>query len=147
MLQFCTYVLPMFLVNGLTMIAITAAIFIVNIYAGIIMLIFDPIILLWLILYWKYSNDYNHMKRERSSDITATINERIHGSTTIQGFNREDQLVDEFRKLNDEYTDSATKLVNLNRLSGDNLAGVMQSFVFALMVIIFSLAFLSPAET
>ncbi|HIV82727.1 MAG TPA: ABC transporter ATP-binding protein, partial [Candidatus Salinicoccus merdavium] len=51
MLQFFTYVLPMFLVNGLTMIAITAAIFIVNIYAGIIMLIFVPIILLWLILY------------------------------------------------------------------------------------------------
>src|SRR5699024_5017378 len=147
MLQFFTYVLPMFLVNGLTMIAITAAIFIVNIYAGIIMLIFVPIILLWLILYRKYSNDYNHMKRERNSDMNAAINESINGMTTIQVFNREDQIEDEFRKLNDEYTDSATKLVKLNGLSGDNLAGVMQSFVFALMVIIFSLAFLSPAET
>src|SRR5699024_927573 len=82
MLQFFTYVLPMFLVNGLTMIAITAAIFIVNIYAGIIMLIFVPIILLWLILYRKYSNDYNHMKRERNSDMNAAINESIDRKST-----------------------------------------------------------------
>ena len=146
MLEFFTYVLPMFLVNGLTMMAITVAIFIVNIYAGIIMLIFVPIILLWIIVYRKYSNDYNHMKRERNSDMNAAISESINGMTTIQVFNREKQIESEFKDLNDEYTDSATKLVKLNGLSGDNLAGVMQSFVFALMVIVFSLAFLSPSE-
>lgn len=146
MLEFFTYVLPMFLVNGLTMLAITVAIFIVNIYAGIIMLIFVPIILLWIILYRKYSNDYNHLKRERNSDMNAAINESINGMATIQVFNREKQIESEFEELNDEYTDSATKLVRLNGLSGDNLASAMQSFVFALLVIVFSLAFLSPAE-
>src|SRR5699024_7748296 len=96
--------------------------FIVNIYAGIIMLVFVPIILLWLILYRKYSNDYNHMKRERNSDMNAAINESINGMTTIQVFNREKQVESEFRTLNDEYTDSATRLVKLNGLTGDNLA-------------------------
>lgn len=146
MLEFFTYVLPMFLVNGLTMLAITVAIFIVNVYAGIIMLIFVPIILLWIILYRKYSNDYNHLKRERNSDMNAAINESINGMTTIQVFNREKQIESEFEELNDEYTNSATKLVRLNGLSGDNLASAMQSFVFALLVIVFSLAFLSPVE-
>ncbi len=146
MLEFFTYVLPMFLVNGLTMLAITVAIFIVNIYAGMIMLIFVPVILLWIILYRKYSNEYNHLKRERNSDMNAAINESINGMTTIQVFNRERQIESEFKKLNDEYRESATKLVKLNGITGDNLASGMQSFVFALMVIVFSLAFLSPSE-
>lgn len=146
MLEFFTYVLPMFLVNGLTMLAITVAIFMVNIYAGIIMLIFVPIIIMWIIIYRKYSNDYNHQKRERNSDMNAAINESINGMTTIQVFNREEQIESEFEQLNDDYTDSATKLVKLNGLSGDNLASAMQSFVFALLVIVFSLTFLSPVE-
>lgn len=146
MLEFFTYVLPMFLINSLTMLAITAAIFIVNVYAGIVMFIFVPLILLWIVLYRRYSNDYNHMKRERNSDMNALINESISGMSVIQIFNREKMVGDEFGKLNDEYTESAKKLVRLNALTGDNLASLMQSAVFALMVLVFSSAFLSPAQ-
>src|SRR5690625_6384548 len=51
MLEFFTYVLPMFLVNGLTMLAITVAIFIVNLFAGMIMVYFVTVFLLCYILY------------------------------------------------------------------------------------------------
>lgn len=146
MLEFFTFVLPMFLINGLTMLAITIAIFIVNVYAGIVMLIFVPIILLWIVMYRKWSNDYNHQKRERNSDMNAMINESISGMPVIQIFNRESMVERDFAKLNDEYTDSATRLVRLNGLTGDNLAGTMQSVVFALMVLIFSFTFLSPGQ-
>lgn len=146
MLEFFTFVLPMFLINGLTMLAITIAIFIVNVYAGIVMLIFVPVILLWIVMYRKWSNDYNHQKRERNSDMNAMINESISGMPVIQIFNRESMVERDFAKLNDEYTDSATRLVRLNGLTGDNLAGTMQSIVFALMVLVFSSTFLSPGQ-
>ncbi len=145
-LQFFTAVLPTVLVSGLTMIAILVAIFIINPFAGLVMLAFVPIIILWMVLYRKYSNDFNHTKRERNSDMNAMINESINGMPIIQVFNRENQIYDEFSQINDEYIKSSTSLVKLNSFTGYNLAGTLNSLVFAFMVLIFSLMFLSPAE-
>ena len=145
-LQFFTAVLPTVLVSGLTMLAILVAIFIINPYAGLVMIAFVPVIILWMVLYRKYSNDFNHTKRERNSDMNAMINESINGMPIIQVFNRERQIYDEFSQVNEEYIKSSTSLVKLNSFTGYNLAGTLNNLVFAFMVLIFSLMFLSPGE-
>lgn len=145
-LQFFTVVLPTLLVSGLTMIAITIAVFYINVFSGVVMLLAVPLVIIWMILYRKYSNDFNHTKRERNSDMNAMINESIKGMPIIQVFNREKQIYDEFGEINEEYTKSATNLVKLNSLTGHNLASTLMSLVFAMMVLVFSMMYLSPTQ-
>lgn len=145
-LQFFTVVLPTLLVSGLTMIAITIAVFYINVFSGVVMLLAVPLVIIWMILYRKYSNDFNHTKRERNSDMNAMINESINGMPIIQVFNREKQIYDEFGDINEEYTKSATNLVKLNSLTGHNLASTLMSLVFAMMVLVFSMMYLSPTQ-
>ncbi|MFC3899943.1 ABC transporter ATP-binding protein [Aliicoccus persicus] len=145
-LQFFTVVLPTLLVSGLTMIAITIAVFYINVFSGVVMLLAVPLVIVWMILYRKYSNDFNHTKRERNSDMNAMINESINGMPIIQVFNREKQIYDEFGEINEEYTKSATNLVKLNSLTGHNLASTLMSLVFAMMVLVFSMMYLSPTQ-
>lgn len=145
-LQFFTVVLPTILVSALTMLAITIAVFFINAFSGIVMLLAVPLVVVWMILYRKYSNDFNHTKRERNSDMNAMINESINGMPIIQVFNREEQIYDEFGEINAEYTKSATNLVKLNALTGHNLASTLMSLVFAMMVLVFSMMYLSPTQ-
>ncbi|NMA81421.1 MAG: ABC transporter ATP-binding protein [Jeotgalicoccus halophilus] len=144
-LQLFASVIPMFMVSILTIFSITAIVFYVHFWTGIVMLLFIPVTLIWGILYKKYSNENNHIKRERNSDMNAMINESINGMPIIQVFNREEQIRDEFEKINDEYYDSAKGLVKLESLSGENLANTIRSIVFAILVYIFAATFLSDS--
>lgn len=144
-LQLFASVIPIFMVSILTIFSITAIVFYVHFWTGIVMLLFIPVILIWGILYKKYSNENNHIKRERNSDMNAMINESINGMPIIQVFNREEQIRDEFEKINDEYYDSAKGLVKLESLSGENLANTIRSIVFAILVYIFAATFLSDS--
>lgn len=142
-LQLFAEVIPMFLVGTLTIFGIVGIVFYVHTWTGIVMLLFIPVIIIWGVLYKKYSNDNNHIKRERNSDMNAMINESINGMPIIQVFNREAQIESEFKKINDEYYDSAKGLVKLESLTGENLANTIRSLVFAILVYIFATTFLS----
>lgn len=141
-LQLFASVIPMFMVSILTIFSIVGIVLYVHFWTGIVMLVFIPIVIIWGVLYKKYSNDNNHIKRERNSDMNAMINESINGMPIIQVFNREDQIKDEFEKINDEYYDSAKGLVKLESLTGENLANTIRSLVFAILVYIFTTTFL-----
>src|SRR5699024_6724057 len=144
-LQLFASVIPMFMVSILTIFSITAIVFYVHFWTGIVMLLFIPVIIIWSVLYKKYSNENNHIKRERNSDMNAMINESINGMPIIQVFNREEQIRDEFEKINDEYYDSDKGLVKHESISGENLANTIRSFVFAILVYIFAATFLSDS--
>lgn len=144
-LQLFASVIPMFMVSILTIFSITAIVFYIHVWTGIVMLLFIPVIIIWGVLYKKYSNENNHIKRERNSDMNAMINESINGMPIIQVFNREAQIKNEFEKINDEYYDSASGLVKLESLTGENLANSIRSLVFAILVYIFASAFLGDA--
>lgn len=145
-LQMFSVVLPMFMVSALTVGAITVIIFTINFWTGLIVLIFLPMVILWMILYRKYSNDYNHNKRERNSDMNAMINESINGMPIIQIFNREAQIEDEFKTLNDDYVKNSKRLINLESATGENLLETFRSLIFAIMVYIFASSFLSDTQ-
>ena len=145
-LEMFSVVLPMFMVSALTVGAITIIIFTINVWTGIMMLIFIPVIILWMVLYRKYSNDYNHNKRERNSDMNAMINESINGMPVIQVFNRERQIEEEFGELNDDYVKNSKRLINLESATGENLLESFRSLIFAVMVYIFASGFLNDAQ-
>src|SRR5699024_10973458 len=107
-LQLFASVITMFIVSILTSFSITAIVFYVHFWTGVVMLLFIPVIINWSVLYKKYSNENNQIKRERNSDMNAMINESINGMPMIQVFNREEQIRSEFEKINDEYYDSAS---------------------------------------
>lgn len=145
-LQMFSVVLPMFMVSALTVGAITVIIFTINLWTGLMMLIFIPLVILWMILYRKYSNDYNHNKRERNSDMNAMINESINGMPIIQIFNREAQIEEEFGALNDNYVKNSKRLINLESATGENLLESFRSLIFAVMVYIFASGFLNDTQ-
>ncbi|KKK35914.1 ABC transporter ATP-binding protein [Salinicoccus sediminis] len=145
-LEMFSVVLPMFMVSALTVGTITVIIFTINVWTGIMMLIFIPVIILWMVLYRKYSNDYNHNKRERNSDMNAMINESINGMPVIQVFNRERQIEEEFGELNDDYVKNSKSLINLESATGENLLESFRSLIFAVMVYIFASSFLDDAQ-
>lgn len=136
-------VIPTFLVSILTIVGITGAIYFVSPFAGMVMLAFIPVIILWIIIYRVYVNKHNHVKRERNSDMNAMINESINGMPIIQVYNQEQKIAGEFKQLNDQYTKSAMKIVNADSLTGDNLVDSMRSIVFAILIYIFASTFLS----
>ena len=109
------------------------------------MLIFMPIIIVWGMLYKKYSNDNNHIRREKNSEMNAMINESINGMPIIQVFNRQEQIADEFEAINDDYYKSTKGLIQLESLTGDNLANNIRSIVFAILVYIFASVYLSES--
>lgn len=143
-LNMFSVVLPLFLVSSLTVGAITVITLFINVWTGLIMLLFVPIIIVWMILYRKYSNEFNHTRRERNSDINAMINESISGMSIIQVFNREAQVTREFEALNDDYMKNTGSLIKLESASGQNLMGTLRSLLFAVMVYIFASSFLDP---
>lgn len=145
-LEMFSVVLPLFMVSALTVGTVTVIIFTINVWTGVMMLIFIPVVISWMILYRKYSNDYNHNKRERNSDMNAMINESINGMPIIQIFNRERQIEEEFGELNDDYVKNSKRLINLESATGENLLESFRSLLFAIMVYIFASGFLNDAQ-
>lgn len=145
-LEMFSVVLPLFMVSALTVGTVTVIIFTINVWTGVMMLIFIPVVISWMILYRKYSNDYNHNKRERNSDMNAMINESINGMPIIQIFNRERQIEEEFGELNDDYVKNSKRLINLESATGENLLESFRSLIFAIMVYIFASGFLNDAQ-
>lgn len=100
-----------------------------------------------MILYRKYSNDYNHDKRKRNSDMNAMLNESINGMPVIQVFNRGSAdrggiQSDEWRLCEEEMK----KLINLESATGENLLESFRSLIFAILVYIFASSFLSDTQ-
>src|SRR5699024_9152809 len=87
MLEMCGVVLSMFMVSELTVGTVSVIIFTINGWIGVMMLIFIPVVISWMILYPKNCNDYSHKKRQRNSDMNAMINESISCMPIIHIFN------------------------------------------------------------
>ena len=142
-----TQVLSQLITSGFTIIGVVIASFIVNVYAGLLMLLILPVLFLWLYLYRKASNKYNMIKREKNSEMNASINESINGMSVIQAFNNEDKIFNEFLKLNEDYYKSSVRLSRLNALTNMNLIESLKSVVLMFLIFVFSYMFLFQNTT
>lgn len=137
-----TSAVPVIIISGFTIFGIIVASFFVSFYAGLAMIVIVPIIVIWVYLYRKASTKHNNIKRERNSDINAMINESINGMQIIQAFNREETVLEDFSKINDEFYDSSMKIVKINALTNHNLIETLRSILLMILVVVFASIFL-----
>ncbi|KWW16974.1 MULTISPECIES: ABC transporter ATP-binding protein [Peribacillus] len=119
-------VLASFFSSTINIIGVLIALFILDSRAGAMGLLLIPIIVIWTKVYRKFASKYNHIIRERISDINGMINESISGMSIIQAFGREKETKQSFEDLNREHYSYQNKMLHLNSLTGGNLIGVIK---------------------
>lgn len=96
-------VLANFFSSTINIFGVLIALFILDPRVGTIGLLLIPIIVIWTMVYRKFASKYNHIIRERVSDINGMINESISGMSIIQAFGREKETKQSFENLNREH--------------------------------------------
>ncbi|MED3690366.1 ABC transporter ATP-binding protein [Peribacillus butanolivorans] len=127
-------VLANFFSSTINIIGVLIALYILDARAGLMGLLLIPIIVIWTKVYRKFASKYNHIIRERVSDINGMINESIQGMNIIQAFGREKETKHSFEKLNREHYSYQNKMLNLNSLTGGNLIGVIKAMALIAFV-------------
>lgn len=139
-------VLSQFATSFMYMGGIYIALFYLNWKMALITLGLIPLLYVWMLFYRKYAASYNHVVREKLSDMNAMINESIQGMTIIQAFRREKQMVEEFEAMNDKHFKFQQKLLVLEAAASYNLVGVLRSMIFILFIWYFGSAAMSGSE-
>ena len=127
-------VLANFFSSIMNIIGVLIALFILDVRAGLAGTLILPIIYIWTKVYRKFASKYNHVIRERISDINGMINESIQGMNIIQAFRREKETKETFEKLNREHFSYQNKMLNLNSLTGGNLIGIIKAVALVLFI-------------
>ncbi|HSJ38799.1 MAG TPA: ABC transporter ATP-binding protein [Planococcus sp. (in: firmicutes)] len=123
-------VLSQFATSFMYMAGIYAALFYLDWRMALITFVIVPILYVWMLIYRKYAAKYNHVVREKVSDMNAMINESIQGMTIIQAFRREKQMKEEFETMNTVHFKFQQKLLVLEAAASHNMVGVLRSMVF-----------------
>ncbi|MFI3252611.1 MAG: ABC transporter transmembrane domain-containing protein, partial [bacterium] len=74
------------------------------------MLIVVPILLLWITVYRKRIHNASERIRELSSRITGKLAELINGTSIIQAYNQEENMMNEYKELVFSHNDSDRKV-------------------------------------
>ncbi len=109
-------VLATFVQNGVYLIGILIALFILQPELAIFCCMTVPLIVLLVVTYRRISSRYYTVIRGRLSDMNATINEMIQYMSVVQAFRREEGVQREFAAVNDEYFRERLKENNLESL-------------------------------
>ncbi|UJF27857.1 ABC transporter ATP-binding protein [Planococcus sp. 107-1] len=136
-------VLSQFATSFMYMAGIYAALFYLDWQLAAMMLVLIPLLYGWMLVYRKFAAKYNHVVREKLSDMNAIINESIQGMTIIQAFRREKQMKNEFEELNDKHYKFQQKLLILEAAASHNMVGVLRSLIFILFIWYFGTASMS----
>lgn len=136
-------VLSQFATSFMYMAGIYAALFYLDWQLASMMLVLIPLLYGWMLVYRKFAAKYNHVVREKLSDMNAIINESIQGMTIIQAFRREKQMKNEFEELNDKHYSFQQKLLILEAAASHNMVGVLRSLIFILFIWYFGTASMS----
>ncbi|WP_422122704.1 ABC transporter ATP-binding protein [Planococcus sp. X10-3] len=123
-------VLSQFATSFMYMAGIYAALFYLDWRMALITFVIVPLLYVWMLVYRKYAAKYNHVVREKVSDMNAMINESIQGMTIIQAFRREKQMKEEFETMNNVHFKFQQKLLVLEAAASHNMVGILRSLVF-----------------
>lgn len=106
-------VLATFVQNGLYLIGILIALYLLQPELALFCCLTVPLLALLVFFYQKYSSRYYASIRARLGDMNATINEMIQNMSIVQAFRREKGVQDEFAKVNESYFKVRLKEINL----------------------------------
>ncbi|MBT2583762.1 ABC transporter ATP-binding protein [Planococcus sp. ISL-109] len=127
-------VLSQFATSFMYMTGIYVALFYLDWRMAAIAFVLVPILYGWMLIYRKYASNFNHIVREKVSEMNAMINESIQGMSIIQAFRREKQMKEEFEEINQKHFKFQQKLLVLEAAASHNMVGVLRSMIFVLFI-------------
>ena len=95
-----TNILVNLLKNGLVIVGVLAAMLCVNYQLTLMVLCFVPFLLLFTVIFRKFSRKAYRKVKDGTTDINTFLSENLSGMKIIQIFNREDRKQEEFDRKN-----------------------------------------------
>ena len=126
----------------INLIALYIGFILLDYHLALIILIFVPIIILWVTLYRRklYAN---HLQiRELSSRITGKLNELISGALIIEAFNQEELMLKDYEALVSKSAKLETKTNTINAYFGMELLNVIKRIIEASILLFFGIRYI-----
>ncbi|WP_044894134.1 ABC transporter ATP-binding protein [Bacillus alveayuensis] len=109
-------VLASFIQNGVFIIGIFVAMFLLNVKLAFFCLFILPVLFLIMKTYRHYSSIFYKDMRERLSQLNAKLNESLQGMAIIQVFRQEKRLRQEFAHINERHYQAGMKNIKIDGL-------------------------------
>lgn len=113
------------------------AMFMTNKIAGLLMLVFLPIMLLIMYVYSLQSSKLYRDFRERLSRINTNLNESIEGVSVIQQFKQEERMTNLFEGENGRLQNVRLNMIQMNSLLLSPLTSLLYSLALAVSLMYF----------
>lgn len=126
----------------INLIALYIGFVLLDYHLALIILIFVPIIILWVTLYRKKLHA-NHLQiRELSSRITGKLNELISGALIIEAFNQEELMLKDYEALVSKSAKLETKTNTINAYFGMELLNLIKRIIEASILLFFGIRYI-----
>ncbi|MEW4283516.1 ABC transporter ATP-binding protein [Priestia koreensis] len=109
-------VIVSFIQNGVMLVGIFIAMFILNVKLAAFCLVLLPALYVLMKTYRKVSSVFYQQMREKLSQLNASLNESLQGMAIVQVFRQEDRMKKEFAKINEEHYEAGLKNIKLDGL-------------------------------
>jgi ATP-binding cassette, subfamily B, multidrug efflux pump len=109
-------VLASFIQNGVFIIGIFIAMFLLNVQLAFFCLFILPVLFIIMKTYRHYSSIFYKDMRERLSQLNAKLNESLQGMAIIQVFRQEKRLRQEFAHINEQHYQAGMKNIKIDGL-------------------------------
>lgn len=140
--NFYVIVISNLLSNILQITGAFIAIFLLNRHLGAALLVLFPILAIWQKFYTKYASKYNIAMREYISQISGQLNEFVQGMAIIQAFQREEQLLKEFKDTVDHWFKTGRKYLLLDSSIAWGLGNLLRNSTILILLTFVSSLFL-----
>ena len=101
--------LPYIVINGLMLVGIMVALFVMSWKLTLYVLVPVPLILIWGMVYWKQLRRFFMKWMQAWSKLMAQVNEALTGIRVVKAFAQEDREIEVFGKRNADLTRIAVK--------------------------------------
>lgn len=126
----------------INLIALYIGFVLLDYHLALIILIFVPIIILWVTLYRRKLHA-NHLQiRELSSRITGKLNELISGALIIEAFNQEELMLKDYEALVSKSAKLETKTNTINAYFGMELLNLIKRIIEASILLFFGIRYI-----
>lgn len=118
------------------------AVFLLNAYLGLVLLVLIPIVGAWQWLYSSLASRYNLALRESVSEMNGQLNEAVQGMTMIQAFEQESRFAKEYEETASQWVSQGSKALFLDSFLSWGLVALLRNVTLLLVVMYLSMQFL-----
>lgn len=141
--SFYVSVISTLLANCIQIVGVFIAIFLLNVKLGLSLLFIFPLLFVWQKFYTKYASRYNLILRETIAQISGELNEFLQGMPIIQGFQRENQLLKEFKTTVKKWYETGRKALLLDSAVAWGLGNFLRNATIFFVLYLLAQSFLS----